>query len=49
MSGVLRLRQPCALYGRHNILLDGSRRVLAEVIEVLAPVEQPQAATDKCR
>jgi chorismate-pyruvate lyase len=39
MGAVLRLRQPCVLYGRRNVLLDGSRRLLAEVIEVLAPVE----------
>ena len=36
---VLRLRQECQLYGRRNVLLDGSRRLLADVIEVLAPVE----------
>ena len=39
IGSVLRLRQPCHLYGRRNVLLDGSRRLLAEVIEVLAPVE----------
>jgi hypothetical protein len=38
MSAVLRLQQPCALYGRRNLLLDGDRRLLAEVIEVLSPV-----------
>lgn len=38
MSSVLRLSKPCALYGRRNVLVDGSRRLLAEVIEVLAPV-----------
>jgi hypothetical protein len=40
IGAVLRLRAPCHLYGRRNVLLDGSRRLLAEVIEVLAPVEQ---------
>ena len=38
MSSVLRLRNACALYGRRNVLVDASRRLLAEVIEVLAPV-----------
>ena len=32
------------LYGRRNVLLDGSRRLLAEVIEVLAPVAKPEMA-----
>jgi chorismate-pyruvate lyase len=39
MSAVLHLGQPCVLFGRRNVLLDGARRLLAEVIEVLAPVE----------
>jgi hypothetical protein len=39
IGAVLRLREPRQLYGRRNVLLDGSRRLLAEVIEVLAPVE----------
>jgi chorismate-pyruvate lyase len=38
LARLLRLRQPATLYGRGNVLLDGSRRLLAEVIEVLAPV-----------
>ena len=42
MSTVLGLRQPAGLYGRRNVLVDISRRLLAEVIEVLAPVEQPR-------
>ncbi len=29
------------LYGRRNVLLEGSRHLLAEVIEVLAPAENP--------
>lgn len=37
-SMVLGLGQPCELYGRRNVLLDGTRRLLAEVIEILAPV-----------
>lgn len=38
LSHVLYLAQPAVLYGRRNVLLDGSRRLLAEVIEILAPV-----------
>jgi chorismate-pyruvate lyase len=37
LSHVLYLSQPATLYGRRNVLLDGSRRLLAEVIEILAP------------
>ena len=37
-SAVLRLRGTAQLYGRRNVLLDDSRRLLAEVIEILAPV-----------
>ena len=37
LSHVLFLAQPTTLYGRRNVLLDGSRRLLAEVIEILAP------------
>jgi chorismate-pyruvate lyase len=44
MARVLCLRQPCALYGRRNILLDDSRRLLADVLEVLAPVDNTQTA-----
>jgi chorismate-pyruvate lyase len=45
MSTVLGLRQPARLYGRRNVLVDVSRRLLAEVIEVLAPVEQPETGS----
>jgi chorismate-pyruvate lyase len=38
IRAVLRLRKPSRLFGRRNVLLDGSRRLLAEVIEILAPV-----------
>jgi hypothetical protein len=38
LSHVLHCSQPGELYGRRNVLLDGSRRLLAEVIEILAPV-----------
>jgi hypothetical protein len=38
LGHVLYLSQPATLYGRRNVLLDGSRRLLAEVIEILAPV-----------
>jgi chorismate-pyruvate lyase len=37
MRTVLRLPQPGTLYGRRNVILDGSRRLLAEVLEILAP------------
>jgi chorismate-pyruvate lyase len=37
LSKLLDLRQPAALYGRRNVLADGSRRLLAEVIEILPP------------
>jgi hypothetical protein len=37
---VLGLSEPSDLYGRRNVLLEGSRRLLAEVIEILAPVDQ---------
>jgi hypothetical protein len=38
MASMLQLETPCVLYGRRNVLLDGERRLLAEVLEVLAPV-----------
>jgi chorismate-pyruvate lyase len=38
LAHVLHCPQPAPLYGRRNVLLDGSRRLLAEVIEILAPV-----------
>jgi chorismate-pyruvate lyase len=44
-GAVLRLREPCDLYGRRNVLLDGARRLLAEVIEIVAPVAPDQART----
>jgi hypothetical protein len=40
---VLGLRAPARLYGRRNVLVDGSRRLLAEVVEVLAPAERTLA------
>jgi hypothetical protein len=44
MTALLRLEQRRDVYGRRNVLLDGSRRLLAEVIEILAPVDdQPEA------
>lgn len=39
MESILRLPSPRTLYGRRNLLLNGERQVLAEVIEVLAPAE----------
>lgn len=46
MSALLGTRGSCSLYGRRNVLLDGSRRLLAEVIEVLAPVNRKPASGD---
>jgi hypothetical protein len=43
-GAALGLRRAGFLYGRRNVLLDGSRRLLAEVIEVLAPVANPELA-----
>jgi chorismate-pyruvate lyase len=40
-GAALGVRRPGFLYGRRNVLLDGSRHLLAEVIEVLAPVANP--------
>jgi len=37
LSKLLGLVQPAVLYGRRNVLVDGSRRLLAEVIEILPP------------
>jgi chorismate-pyruvate lyase len=34
---LLCLQQAAALYGRRNVLVDGSRRLLAEVVEILPP------------
>jgi hypothetical protein len=39
MQRLLGIPEACRLYGRRNLLLDGSRRLLAEVIEILAPVD----------
>jgi hypothetical protein len=41
MASMLKLESPCPLYGRRNVLLDGDRHLLAEVLEVLAPVPNP--------
>jgi len=46
MALVLGLRRPGWLYGRRNLLLDGSRQVLADVIEVLAPVDLPTRVSE---
>ncbi len=43
----LGLRRPRFLYGRRNVLLDGTRRLLAEVIEVLAPAGRQEIATNR--
>jgi hypothetical protein len=41
MRAVLGTRRTRRLYGRRNVLLDGTRRLLAEVLEVLAPIAVP--------
>lgn len=38
MRSLLGIPTAVVLYGRRNVLLDGQRRMLAEVIEILAPV-----------
>ena len=45
-GAALGLRHADFLYGRRNVLLDGSRHLLAEVIEVLAPVAEQEMAAD---
>ncbi|MBI5387962.1 MAG: hypothetical protein HZA90_25140 [Verrucomicrobia bacterium] len=38
IGSALRLQHAAPLYGRRNVLLNGSRHLLAEVIEILPPV-----------
>ena len=45
-GAALGLRHPGFLYGRRNVLLDGSRQLLAEVIEVLAPAAKVKVGAD---
>ena len=45
-GAALGLRHPGFLYGRRNVLLDASRRLLAEVIEVLAPAAKVRVGAD---
>lgn len=47
MTRILRLRNSLPLYGRRNVLVDGTRRLLAEVLEVLAPVPRREGADSK--
>ena len=46
MESVLTLQRPGTLYGRRNVLVDGTRRLLAEVIEILAPISLPPGEVD---
>ncbi len=39
INHALGLAQPCLLYGRRNVLLNDSRRVLARVLEILPPAD----------
>lgn len=43
MRHLLQLPRSVPLYGRRNVVLDGQRRLLAEVIEILAPA--PKSST----
>ncbi|MCX6913910.1 MAG: hypothetical protein NT167_12800, partial [Verrucomicrobia bacterium] len=45
-GAALGLQHPGFLYGRRNVLIDGSRHLLAEVIEVLAPAAKVQVGAD---
>ena len=45
-GAALGLRHPGFLYGRRNVLLDASRHLLAEVIEVLAPAAKVRVGAD---
>jgi hypothetical protein len=45
LGRVLGVRPAVSLYGRRNVLVDGSRRLLAEVIEVLPPADHPEGRT----
>jgi len=40
MSQLLGARNPAVLYGRRNVVVDGHRRLLADVVEILAPVPE---------
>lgn len=46
MQTALGMRRSSPLYGRRNVLVDGSRRLLAEVIEVLASVSDPESPVE---
>ena len=46
MHSVLGLEREHILFGRRNVLLDGSRRMIAEVIEILAPVCESHPAVN---
>ena len=45
-GAALGLQHAGFLYGRRNVLLDGSRHLLAEVIEVLAPAAKSDQSVD---
>ena len=40
MNAALRLDRPLRLYGRRNVLMDSEEQVLAEVVEILPPLQQ---------
>jgi chorismate-pyruvate lyase len=44
---ILEFSRPTMLYGRRNLLLDGRRKLLADVIEILRPVEMANPQTSE--
>ena len=48
-GAALSLRRPSRLYGRRNVLLDASRQLLADVIEVLAPVANTELSARRSK
>jgi chorismate-pyruvate lyase len=47
LCGILECNRPMLLYGRRNLLLDGSRKLLADVIEILRPAEKAGPQTSE--
>jgi len=43
MSRLLGSQDPAVLYGRRSVLVDGHRRLLADVVEIVAPVPEPRS------
>ena len=49
MSRLLGAANPTTLYGRRNVIVDGHRRLLADVVEIVAPVPEPRPAVRELR